>query len=74
MNLKISLICLLMFGSIAVEAHPCSECSTDPTHWIFSVPFQRIEAGSFTMGSPLSEEGRDDDENQVRVEISSPLR
>ena len=41
--------------------------------WIFSVPFQRIEAGSFTMGSPQSEEHRASDEDQVRVQISRPF-
>ena len=32
--------------------------------------FQTIKAGSFTMGSPLDEEGRDEDEAQVEVTIS----
>ena len=39
--------------------------------------FQRIPAGSFTMGSPLSERGRDGDEGsdrgQVKVEITKPF-
>ena len=44
-------------------------------HWIFSVPFQEIDAGSFTMGSPTGESERlggfkQDDEEQVPVEIS----
>ena len=33
----------------------------------------RIEAGSFMMGSPLSEEGRGDNETEHRVEISRPF-
>ena len=41
-----------------------------PEHWIFSVPFQKIDAGSFTMGSPPTDRHRESDENQVFVEIS----
>ncbi len=44
-----------------------------PKHWILSVPFQKIEAGSFTMGSPESERYRDSDEAQVEVTISKPF-
>ena len=33
----------------------------------------KIEAGSFTMGSPDSEAGRESDEDQVRVSISKPF-
>ena len=33
-----------------------------------------IPAGSFTMGSPENEAGRDDDENQVQVRITKPFR
>ena len=47
--------------------------SSNSTHWILSVPFQRIEAGSFIMGSPRYEGGRDDDEDQVRVQITKPF-
>ena len=39
-------------------------------HWIFSVTFQKMEKGSFMMGSPVSEIMRSNDENQVPVEIS----
>ncbi len=35
--------------------------------------FQRIEAGSFLMGSPKSETNRDNDEGQVEVTISRPF-
>ncbi len=45
-----------------------------PKHWILSVPFQKISAGSFTMGSPAYESNRDDDdEAQVQVTISKPF-
>jgi len=33
---------------------------------------RRIEAGSFTMGSPTDEEGRDDDETRHRVTLTEP--
>ena len=32
-----------------------SSAPSGSDHWIFSVPFQKIEAGSFTMGSPSDE-------------------
>ncbi|MCZ0931911.1 MAG: formylglycine-generating enzyme family protein, partial [Oligoflexia bacterium] len=35
--------------------------------------FQEIPAGSFTMGSPLNEEGRDKDEGPVEVIIAKPF-
>ena len=41
-----------------------------PSHWIFSVPFQRIEKDTFTMGSPPKEADRGFGEDQVPVEIS----
>ncbi len=44
-----------------------------PKHWILSVPFQKISAGSFMMGSPESESNRDSDEDQVQVTISNPF-
>ena len=44
-----------------------------PKHWILSVPFQKISAGSFTMGSPESERYRGSDEAQVQVTISKPF-
>ena len=47
--------------------------SSNSNHWIFSVPFKRIEKGSFGMGSPIIERGRDDDEGPVHVEISKPF-
>ncbi len=42
-------------------------------HWILSVPFQKIEAGTFKMGSPTGESNRESDENQVDVTISKPF-
>ena len=47
--------------------------SSSPRHWILSVPFQRIEAGGFIMGSPKSENNRVSDENQVQVQITKPF-
>ena len=48
-------------------------------HWILSIPFQKISAGSFKMGSPENESGRgtdvdgSPDEDQVEVTISKPF-
>ncbi len=52
-----------------------SQETTVSDHWIFSVPFQEIEKGKFTMGSPTGESERlggpeQDDEKQVPVEIT----
>ena len=44
-----------------------------PKHWILSVPFQKIEAGSFKMGSLATERYRGSDEAQVQVTISKPF-
>ncbi len=51
-----------------------TEQDRTPKHWILSVPFQKIKAGSFMMGSPESETDRDSfDETQVEVTISKPF-
>lgn len=39
----------------------------------FSAQFCFIPAGSFTMGSPIGEEGRSSDESQVEVSFSQPF-
>ena len=39
-------------------------------HWMDSVIFVTIDAGSFIMGSPSNEKDRDSDEDQVSVEIT----
>ena len=44
--------------------------NTGKEPWISSVPFRKIEPGSFTMGSPSGEKDRDSDEDQVKVEIT----
>ena len=50
-----------------------SSAPSGSDHWIFSVPFQKIEAGSFTMGSPSGERYRDGDEGPVQVQITKPF-
>ena len=52
------------------EKSDSGSTDTEEEPWISSVPFRKIEAGSFTMGSPASESKRDDDEDQVEVKIS----
>ena len=54
---------------VGTVAHAGSE---KHDHWIFSVPFQRIEAGSFTMGLPVSEQNQHAPKilEQKRVQIS----
>ncbi len=41
--------------------------------WMLSIPFQRIEPGSFLIGSPTDELGRHSDEDQQQVEITRPF-
>ena len=50
-------------------------CSPPPREWVNSLgmEFVRIEAGSFVMGSPENEEGREADERQHEVRISRPF-
>ena len=50
-----------------------SSAPSGSDHWILSQPFQRIEAGSFTMGSPSGERLRDSDEGPVQVRITKPF-
>ena len=47
-----------------------SEKASPSGHWMASVTFVTIDAGSFTMGSPSDEKDRDSDEDQVEVEIT----
>ena len=71
-KMKLILLCRVLVGilSLFLTTH---FALADSEHWIFSVPFQRIEAGSFMMGSPVDEKYRDDDESQVQVTISRPF-
>ena len=67
----LGLFCLSLMSSVVWAHHP----EGDPSSVNFSIEelglsFQTIKEGSFTMGSPLDEEGRDEDENQVEVTIS----
>ena len=59
-------------GAESAQAESPAETS-GPKHWILSVPFKRIEKGSFKMGSPDGESGRGSDEAQVQVEITRPF-
>jgi formylglycine-generating enzyme required for sulfatase activity len=52
-------------------ALPLRQTAASDTHR--AMTFVRIPAGSFTMGSPANEPGRDMDEIQHRVTISSPF-
>ena len=74
----LGLFCLSFVSSMAWARHPnCKkpsyfkafpQCKLKIKELGFS--FQKILAGSFTMGSPLNEEGRGVDEAQVEVTIS----
>ncbi len=56
--------------SAGAESSQNTNDTSKQKHWILSVPFQKIEKGSFKMGSPADESGRHSDEDQVNVEIS----
>ena len=45
-------------------------CSPNPTHGDVSLAFQWVPQGTFTMGSPVSEVGRDSNEAQVSVTLT----
>ena len=59
-------------GTVGV-ADPGNKGAEGSTHWILLVPFQRMEAGSFMMGSPESERYRLPNEDQVEVTITQPF-
>ncbi|MBT7307327.1 MAG: formylglycine-generating enzyme family protein, partial [Gammaproteobacteria bacterium] len=69
----------IIFGDkeAALEAEELEEpVTTDSSEGIsnsLGMNFRLIPAGSFTMGSPTSEEGRDRDESQHQVTISQPF-
>ena len=81
------LFCLSFPGPMAWGHHPEGEppeppkgdfTKEDSTKKDFKIEdlglsFQEIPAGSFMMGSPLDEEGRDEDEGPVEVTISKPF-
>ena len=78
----LGLFCLSFLGPMAWGHHPEGEPPKQPkedfTKRDFKIEdlgfsFQEIPAGSFMMGSPLDEEGRDEDEGQVEVIISKPF-
>ena len=74
--MKLILLCRVLAVVLALflmTYFAVADTSATPEHWIFSVPFQKIEAGSFTMGSPSGERGRKLDEKQVQVTISKPF-
>lgn len=72
----LGLFCLSFLGPMAWGHHPEGEPPKgDFTTGDFKIEdlgfsFQEIPAESFMMGSPLDEEGRDEDEGQVEVTIS----
>ncbi len=57
-------------GNKSAGAESSQNTTETQKHWILSVPFQKIEKGSFLMGSPADESGRVSDEDQVQVTIS----
>ncbi len=72
--LKVFCLKLLILSFLLVPARKGSaEQAETPKHWILPVHFQRIEAGSFRMGSPENENDREQDEDQVQVTISKPF-
>ncbi len=60
-------------GSASGATANTGDEGSGPSHWILSVPFQRIEVKGFWMGSPLTEKGRNFDEKLVQVTISKPF-
>ena len=73
MKTQIGLLLLLL--SIAVgcgesESEKTTEQASESITNTLDMTFNKIPAGTFTMGSPETEEGRQDDEHQHQVTIS----
>ena len=64
------LFCLSFVSSMAWANHHEGESTTNFSIEELGFSFQKIKAGSFTMGSPEDEKGREEDEAQVEVTIS----
>ena len=62
------LILTLTFASYVMSAEPPKIFTNS-----ISMKFKLIPAGEFMMGSPESEKGRDDDEQQHLVRITRPF-
>ena len=80
----LGLFCLSFLGPMVWGHHLEGEPPEEPPKEDFTkrdfkiedlgFSFQEIPAGSFMMGSPLDEEGRDVDEGQVEVTIRKPFK
>ena len=66
----LGLFCLSFVSSMAWAHHPEGDLTTSFSIEELGFSFQTIKAGSFTMGSPKDEKGRDKDEDQVKVTIT----
>jgi formylglycine-generating enzyme required for sulfatase activity len=62
-------------GSPAKEQTPAAVTEGQPKEVVNSIGIKLllIPAGTFTMGSPAAEKGRDDDETQHQVTLSKPF-
>ena len=78
----LGLFYLSLSGSVAWGHHPKGEPPNPNQSFTeeiefkiedLGLSFQKIPVGSFMMGSPLDEEGRDEDEGPVKVTISKPF-
>ena len=49
------------------QPDPNSNYTQENLSWFYSVPFVIIPAGTFTMGSPPKEPGRQNDENLLKL-------
>ena len=66
----LGLFCLSLVSSVVWAHHPEGEPPVNFSIEELGLSFQTIKEGSFTMGSPEDEKGRDEDENQVEVTIT----
>jgi formylglycine-generating enzyme required for sulfatase activity len=60
-------------GAIVFAALPVTSLHSSPTDPLTGMPFVRIEAGTFMMGTPPNEPQREAHEVQHRVTIARPF-
>ena len=70
MKTKLGLLLLMLLIAVGCDDSPQTQQAAESITNTLDMTFNKIPAGTFTMGSPETEEGRQDDEHQHQVTIS----
>ena len=73
MKTKLGLLLLMLLIVVGCDDSPQTQQAAESITNTLDMMFNKIPAGTFTMGSPETEEGRQDDEHQHQVTITKPF-